>query len=208
MRKRLELIVAGAVQRSGAGAALLRRGEWSQGAKREAMVSQEERWRTAIHEAGHGVAAAVQGLATHALTVEPDEDYLGARRAPNPTYGYYDDSHAARRRRVRAEVVAYYAGLAAEHVLLGRPFPLNGDQPQCGAQSDFAEAWALLLTVSVRGASFAGDDAYDRVDDRLRQQALKLMVQHRMTVERLARALLEAGTLSGQDVEAIVSEPR
>ncbi len=171
-------------------------------------MSVEERWRTAIHEAGHAVAAAVQGLATHAVTVVPSEDSFGARTAPNPTYGYHHEGRTSQHRTVRAEVVATYAGLAAEHVILGRPFPPDENQPPCGAEDDFAEAWALLLTVPVRGSSWVGDDAYDRADDRLRRQALKLMAQHRMTVQRLAEALLKAGTLTGQDVEAIVLGPR
>jgi hypothetical protein len=55
---------------------------------KETTVSDDQAlWRTSIHEAGHAVAAAVQGLATHAVTIEPAEDYLGARRAPNPTFG-------------------------------------------------------------------------------------------------------------------------
>jgi hypothetical protein len=110
-------------------------------------------------------------------------------------------------RRGSAEVVVFYAGLAAEHTVLGRPFPPNENQPPCGVEGDFAEAWVLLLTAPVRGSSFVGDDAYDRADGRLRRQALKLMAQHRMTVERFAKALPETGTLSGYDVEAIVWGP-
>jgi ATP-dependent Zn protease len=173
--------------------------------KETAVSDDQALWRTSIHEAGHAVAAAVQGLATHAVTIEPAEDYLGARRAPNPTFGYVDDSPVGRRQRVRAEIVAAYAGLAAEHIILGEAFPLDESEPPCGAQGDFAEAWRLVMDLPIRGASFVGDEAYDRADGRLRRQAVKLMTQHRMTVERLAKALLKAGTLSGEDVEAIIS---
>jgi len=150
------------------------------------------------------VAAAVQGLATHMVTIEQGEDYLGVHSGPNPVFGYDDNDRAARQRRVRAAIVGCYAGLAAEHVILGERFPLGKNPPPFGAADDFARAWDLVLSLSVRGASFVGDDAYDRVDGRLRRQALKLMVHHRMTVERLANALFEAGTLSGDGVEAIV----
>jgi hypothetical protein len=56
----------------------------------------------------------------------------------------------------------------------------------------------------VPGARFVGDDVYDRYEARLRRRATTLIFVHRETIKSVARALLEHGTLSADQIDALV----
>jgi hypothetical protein len=169
--------------------------------------AQDPRWPTAIHEAGHVVAAFASGLATDSATIRPDGDSLGVREFPGPRFGYEFDGELARRATIRREVVCFYAGLAAQHVLLGHPFSFDEDA-QDGAWGDHDSAWQLLMTIPIRGAGFVGDDAYDRALVRSQREAIQLIRRNREGVGRVARALIERETLNASEIEALCEGAR
>ena len=97
-----------------------------------------------------------------------------------------------------------YAGLAAEHPFCGIQFTFEVGASH-GAWGDHQRAQQLLYEhVTVRGAAFVGDDAYDRVLARLQRKTKTLVSRHRYAVERVARGLLDRTTLSSDEVEALV----
>ena len=80
---------------------------------------------------------------------------------------------------------------------------LDNAQPD-GDGEDQARAAAALKDVGVRGASYVGDDVWERYEANLRRKARTLVSQHRASIERVASALLERGTLQADEIDALV----
>ena len=80
------------------------------------MLDHRERWRTAVHEAGHVIAAALGNVPIRCVTIVPDDETLGRVRYDGP--GRKSDC---------------LAGAAAELALLG-------DVSASGLNSDRAQA--------------------------------------------------------------------
>lgn len=157
------------------------------------------RLHTAIHEAGHAVIGRVLSLPCGEVTIiGEDERELGHAIVDDPIRTW-ERGDGSRRALVEASCISLYAGAEAERVLLGNA----GDHVDDGP--DFGKARSLIMILGVRGAHYVGDEVWERYEARLRRQSNLLVLLHRYKIERVARALLERGTLQGDDVDAIIA---
>lgn len=163
--------------------------------------AQLNRWRSAVHEAGHALVACRLGIAVRSIRLAAS----GLEgRTETGTEGMAADD-----REIRANVVIALAGSAAERTLLG--------EPSTGSVSDVRGATRMLLDRIGAGIDPAfppidrmafGDFAPRVVDDlitehvlgileRAREEAATLVAAERDAIERLARLLLDRPVLAG-----------
>ena len=153
---------------------------------------------TAHHEAGHAVAAIVQGLIITYVTIKPDEDFLGACLHPS-AFGYEFSGTRERKKIVRECIIASYAGLQAEKIF-------NPQAEEWRAQHDENNAFSLSheFLVLPRQCSHIGDEAHLEFLAKLQLEARKLIRRHWSSVSAVARALLETKTLNHDQVKEII----
>ena len=153
---------------------------------------------TAVHEAGHAVAASVQGLPINKVTVRGTKDFMGLATQPSvlmlETSGKRDQNQV-----VRQYVIMLYAGFEAERCF-------NPDADGTSSGGDFEQAWDLPreFELPIRGCSYIGDEAYQRYLERLRKQARSLVRKNWGLIRRLAQELLERKTMTGKEVENLI----
>ena len=174
----------------------------------------DDKWRIAIHEAGHAVVGMMLGRDLTGVTIVPQRGYGGAAMFNEPV------SMVITRQQIEDSVVCGLAGRAAEIVLLGGPSAGAG-----GAEtSDLAAATRQLAQMRV--SLGLGDDltwrgsindaaAYARRDPaiagaiesdlrRLQQVAIEMVNTPRRPVEMVARALVQQRSLTGADVAVLL----
>ena len=177
----------------------------------------DERRITAVHEAGHAVAAI---LSPHAdpvekVTIVPRGGALGfVLQSPER------DRVFESRARLKARIVVAAAGRQAEKIVLGE------DMVTTGAATDIRQATAIAQAMVYRyGMSEIGFIAIDpgqpgqvdaknppcrivseMIDAGLRE-AERILSAHRDALDRLTEALLDRETLSGAEARAIVLTP-
>jgi hypothetical protein len=101
-------------------------------ANQREVESEDLRYRIAVHEAGHAVAAHVTGaMRPRRITMQGLGSHIEMRHRPNART--MDDLHR--------EVIVHLAGRAAEEVLLGQPSGGGGGDNLC----DLAQATRLLI---------------------------------------------------------------
>jgi len=146
---------------------------------------------TVYHEAGHAVAASVQGLPTNKVTIRETQDFWGQVTHPSvlmlETSGKRDQNQV-----VRQYVIMLYAGFEAERCF-------NPDADEALSGGDFDQAWNLPreFRLPIRGCSYIGDEVYERYLERLRKQARSLVRKHWGLIRILAQELLERKTMTG-----------
>lgn len=181
---------------------------------------------TAYHEAGHAFVSVIYSDVTdpiHKATIIPRGRALGmVQHLP------IDDKVSMTLAEVRAQLSVALAGRASEQVFFG------SDKITTGAESDIATATRLarysittaglservglpaVTQVSQFGTRGALENPSDKtaemVDAEIRawldaayKDAVKLLTKNRATVERLAQELLERETLTGEEIQEIVS---
>ena len=156
---------------------------------------------TAAHEAGHAVIARVLGLNAGKVTIVPDqtEETLGFSEVDDPRFSW-QEGDGSKSKAANLFALHLYAGAEAERLICRTADAGDGvDRERATA----CLAWAG----AVRGATFVGDDMFDRYEARLRKKAADLVRQHRYTIERVAAALLEKKTLTNGEVEMLIREP-
>jgi hypothetical protein len=163
-------------------------------------------WSTAVHEAGHAVIARVLQFPCGRASVIPDHDEGAAGYAiiadPLVTLRAWDDlawTERAQGRRARfyGVEVAYRAramtGMAGAEAEL-----------ECSAGQGLGDAddryWIGVALENVPSAS-DGVAGYER---RLRARTRALVGRHRQTVELVARALRDSGSLSANEIDRLV----
>lgn len=166
------------------------------------------RWRVAVHEAGHAIAALSLGISVHAVStvsVGAAGGYMISRGAGSiPT-----------RDEIEKQVMVSLAGRAAEELILGAA---SG-----GAAQDLKNATRALVMaqaqmgLGTRLVSFEGDTnqlfAYDprlvdAVDASLRELYLRtfaIVERHSEDVKTIATKLLARRVLSGAEIVDIVN---
>ena len=153
---------------------------------------------TAHHEAGHAVAAIVQGLTITYVTIKSDEDFLGACLHPS-VLGYEFSGTREKKRIARECILTAYAGFQAEKIF-------NPQAEEWRAQND--EGNALFLSreflVLPRQCSHIGDEAHLEFLAKLQLEAHKLVRRHWSSVSAVARVLLETKILTHDQVEEII----
>ncbi len=149
-------------------------------------------YRTAIHEAGHGVVAEALGLGCTEISIIPDPDEM--------TAGYciysvdpFDAlqlwrrrgiSHRSRKSAATAAAITMLAGSGAERELLGRA--------SAGAADDLRQAnWMIDDIVPAEGN-------VRQMLTRLRRISAGVVHRHRSAVAEVAHALMERRQLSGE----------
>lgn len=152
--------------------------------------------QTAIHEAGHAVVGRAVGVPCGEVTIEAETpDDLGHSVMLDPRFSW-ERGDGAKRPIVEAFCIALYAGAEAERFILGTT--------NVGDGVDCDRATKCLAWVGLPGASYEGDDVFDRHEARLRARARSAVVEHRAAIERVATALVEHRTLSGDQVDGLI----
>jgi hypothetical protein len=171
---------------------------------------------TAIHEAGHAVAAAILGRPIEQVDIIPDDKVLGS-------CSYKDGGGPLDAERIERDLIITFAGTAAEEVYAG---PLS--PPICMGWGDgsyaghLLQAWTDIVGYDLpeRFSHWTGDyePTIDEVEDLwefeslregkyadvLTRRTKRLLRENWSKVEAVAAALLEDRKLSGEQVLRIV----
>lgn len=169
-------------------------------------VDSEELRRAAVHESGHAVVAQTLDLALGDLVLSsPGHSGDGYMRSRIPCIGT---------RRTLDDVLAMLmAGRSAEILVFG--------SPTAGAESDLARAtalardmlfkWGLGSRLAVYDPSETGPMFTARIERSLRsasEVAFRILTRRRGDLEHLTAALLVRKSLTGAEVETLLSGPR
>lgn len=172
-------------------------------------LSPEARWRIAVHEAGHALAAvALEAGHVGGVSIHPAGSFMEFRS---------DISGSSTYERLLAEMAVLMAGRAAERLILGDV----GAGAGMARESDLGRATALALLIEAQcGLGHSGEAYIGDIKDLVYAPALHLAVnlqlkdaeakasltldQKRGRLEALANALNEEGYLSGDEIRSIV----
>ena len=173
------------------------------------MAKDMTKWRLAVHEAGHGLAARHVGNKVTSISIKRGPGFDGAAR--NDTYEGATEYTAPER-----FIIVNVAGYVAERLVIG-----DNDPGMC--QSDRENAWQGAVgqhIIDDAAALAAGQRLWEQrvsIDDERwpkRAEATKLigdmeakcrgiLEARRPELERLARHLEKYEECVGEDVEAI-----
>ncbi len=152
---------------------------------------------TAYHEAGHAVIARVLSLTCGQVSIIADDDSSGHAIIEDPwkTAGDWENRGRFRdaRQAFRGTIIARMAGAEAEREFFG----------QCRGGDD-DDRYEIALLMESRWTEIPADD-WDQYEARLRAQTRRLVRRHRHTIEHVAKALQERGTLEGDEVNAMLA---
>ncbi|AWV19803.1 MULTISPECIES: hypothetical protein [Methylobacteriaceae] len=158
-----------------------------------------DRWHTAIHEAGHAVIGRVLTMVCGGASIVADEAENEAGHSitadPMVILGEWDrrgkwrGSDLGTASVFRGRALTVMAGAEAEAEILG----------QCqGGDGDDRYQVALMLY------EIAEEGEHERIEIRLRRAARSLIRRHRTDIERVATALMERETLTGDEIDAML----
>ena len=200
------------------------------GIERDSMVrSPEELERTAYHEAGHALCAAVQPKndPVHKVTIIPTGMALGVTMTLPE-----GDRHSLDKQEAEARMVMAMGGRVAEALVF--------DEFSSGAANDLQQATSLArrmvtewgmsdaigpMSLSDSGPVFLGEDmmqskssspaTQELVDKEIRRILIEsenhcrnLLVEYRNGLDLVARALLEHETITGAEVDRLIDISR
>ena len=180
------------------------------GEESQMHLTPQERWRTAVHEAGHALAALREGLRPQRATVRPRSRFLGAVSVMG------EEGEVSRGpREIDAALRVALAGYAAEEGVFG--------EPSDGASADLASARRNATRAlqdlalgrapqahqgSIDGGLMMSQRALEELEDLGRQkldlaleQARELMSSERENLLSLAKELLDKRDLSRAEIE-------
>jgi ATP-dependent metalloprotease FtsH len=183
--------------------------------RKSAMIEPDERRLIAFHEAGHALASCLveHSDPVHQATIIPRGQSLGyVMRVPER------DRLCIPKSKLLADLVVATAGRAAEEIELG------GEHITTGAASDIAQAtdiatrmvceWGMsglgMLRMARREDGSYGEAAEREIAaivETARTTAVDLLSGNRAALERIAEALLERETLSGDEVRELAGVP-
>jgi ATP-dependent Zn protease len=161
------------------------------------VIDKTSRRSIAIHEAGHAVAAVILNLPRGGVTIEPEGEDLGYAIVGDPI-SQWERGDGPRRPLVEDHCVSLYSGWAAEKVLLG--------STTVGSSADFEKARSCITNIGVRGASFVGDDIWERYENKLQLRAIQLVKMHRTKIEKVAERLMDQVSLTADEVEQVCTD--
>jgi len=153
----------------------------------------------AYHEAGHAVAAIVQGLPNEGITIKQEGDSLGVCFRPS-IHLFEKTNMRVFKKIVRQYMIGSYAGYQAERYI----DPNTDEGP---SEDDYGNAESLAREFGLSPSfTYYDNEAYQRYFKRIKNEAAKLIRQNISKVIAVADAVLEAETLTGEQVEKIISE--
>lgn len=162
------------------------------------MSLEEEKERTATHEAGHAVLHLVLGLGTKEATIIPNYEEGSAGHAIHGGEWAEAGSDAETMRMLAEETfwmrhaVAAYAGAEAVKQILEAP---DADE---GAESDKRAAADAINKIT------DDPESCELMFDLTQRRCALLVEYYRPEIEAVAQALLDHDTRSGEDVRRIV----
>lgn len=175
--------------------------------KRNVLVRDEDRYLTAIHEAGHAVVSAV---------LRPNVSNLGISIVPRGKAGGYNhfnisDSQYARKEELKKNIQSLYGGRAAEEIIIGTI--------STGASNDLEEASKIVYNmVNVFGMNnellvrISNNANYNKmlesqrieqmrkICDEYYQETLEILKNYKNVVVALASLLLKVEYLDQNEV--------
>jgi cell division protease FtsH len=189
-------------------------------------MSEQEREMTAYHEAGHALCAALlpDYDPLHKVTIIPTGMALGVTMTLPE-----EDRHSLRRSHAQNMIVMMLGGRNAEHLVFGVVSSGAGDdlQKATGLARRMVSEWGMSekigpMAFGANGPVFLGDDMMQtkeyseelaRIIDEetqrilMEQEArcLDLLSTHRNALNLVARNLLEHETLSGEEVNRLIT---
>jgi cell division protease FtsH len=200
------------------------------GTERRSMVmTEDEKRMTAYHEAGHAIVALHEAASDpiHKATIIPRGRALGlVMRLPER------DSYSYHRDKMYANLAVAMGGRVAEEVIFGHDKVSSGAssdiQYATGLARDMVTRWGMsdalgplqyaepdeevFLGYSVNRTRLMSNETAQAIDKEIRriveegyERAKHLLDKHRDELEKLARALLEYETLSGDEIKKVVA---
>ena len=177
-----------------------------EGLQKYPLLTDGERKIVAVHEAGHAVVASIL---PHAH--QPDRAVL-RKRGPVPGEVRCDIGTVLTEKQLTSEIAVRLAGRAAEELVL--------EEKTVGAAEDIEVATALATKmVAVYGMARAGVRSYVDLDmplppcldeeitlriDEAYAMALRTLESHRSALEQVASQLECSGTITGEEIRAIL----
>jgi cell division protease FtsH len=177
---------------------------------RSLKISEEERKITAYHESGHALVALLMPQATplKRLTCIPRGNALGVTRC------YEDvDKFSKNEKLLFANLSVFFGGLVAEEILTG--------SHDTGSADDLEKATTLaemmvcdfgmspLGNLCIRGRYVSNEKVSQAITELLskaEKAARDVLENHKAELECLANKLLEAETMSGDEVRTLIAE--
>jgi cell division protease FtsH len=199
------------------------------GAKREEVLQEEEKQKTAFHEAGHTIAAWLLPHAdpVHKVTIIPRGRSLGATQMmPN------EDRLSVSERQLRDHLVVLLGGRAAELLVY--------DETTIGAENDLERAtylarrmvthWGMSERMGPVSYKLSDEDPFlgreihqqrqfsehtmELIDEEVAKilnaasdQAIDLLKERRDDLDKLAAALMEEEELDDHDISELMGPP-
>jgi len=165
------------------------------------VTAPELQWTTAVHEAGHAVAARAMGYAVRRITIVPDDD-SGGHCISTPFANSFDPDLANYDGRVRRRLEAQIIILCAGGVAQARVDP-DDAAVLWGSEPDYTNAHELATWAS--GGD--GDEAAAYVGWlKCRAERIIWSPVWWEGIEYLAKQLLVTPTMSGRKVRTVIQE--
>ncbi|MFO1310729.1 MAG: ATP-dependent zinc metalloprotease FtsH [Burkholderiales bacterium] len=200
------------------------------GPERPLLLSHEDRERIAYHESGHAILGLVVPGAdpVHRVTIVPRGQALGVTYQRPQTDRYnYPEAY------LRARIIGMLGGRAAEEVVYGtRTTGAENDIEQATSLArNMVARWGMSDAVGMvqlaprqnqylgGPAGFGGERAWSdetarlvdvevqRIIGECHEEAKRLLVQHRKSLDALVRALLERETLGEHEILDVTGLP-
>jgi len=184
------------------------------GLQQKKVLTEKERRILAYHEGGHALMAHLMGsvMELQKVTIVSRGNALG--------YAFYlpeEDRYLHTKEELVDRMAVALAGRAAEEVVFGRV--TNGAANDLEKVTEIARAmvfeWGMADSVTsrtMRADNYALSEATKRLRDEEQatltdgayEEALRLLRKHRVTLDRIAAALLEKETLVREEMLALV----
>jgi cell division protease FtsH len=181
------------------------------GKERTGFRASDGEWQiVAVHEAGHALAGVLccpeDGL--HKVTIQPRGQAMGVA-----FFSPADDLHLHSRRYLESQILKGLAGRAAEEIVFGPDLITSGARNDLQQTTRIAKEMVYHLGMGGSTGLVAFDtampvsgEAHAAMDRDVKQiveaayaRVKKLLEEHRVALEALARALLERETIEGSE---------
>jgi len=184
--------------------------------RKSAFIPEAVRKVTAYHEGGHALVAmyTVGAMPIHKATIMPRGQALGmVHQLPEE-----NDMLQQTRRQMLAQLDTCMGGRVAEELIFGPEDITSGASSDIRAATDIARRMVEIYGMGPdTGFNFVGgqknlsDETKQKIDDEVHlllqnsyERAKKLLHGHRKELERLAAALLEHESLTGDQIRLVV----
>ena len=187
------------------------------GLARDGEYSTSERWRVALHESGHALAAMLLGRDVGVVSILKRGDALGVTTHEDP-----EEQHLWTRADLQARIQISLGGMIAEELECGDISSGASSDLQaatsmaCSMIGEFGMGGSLLSFAAATDAlgsntaakvlnDRAAREAADTLLNTARQQVIDLFTPRRMALRRAAQTLLEHDEINGAEFAQIVA---